>query len=126
MGALTTSTINKVLDHLNGVASYTPTGPLKARLMTVNGSAASAGTEVTGGSYAPQTITLGAASSGSASNSGLLTYSAMPACTVVGVEIWDSAGTPVRLWWGALTASRNLLANDDFFLPIGSIVEQLT
>jgi hypothetical protein len=56
MGALATAVANKTLDHLNLTAAYTPTGPLKLRLMTVNGSAAAAGIEVTGGTYASQTI----------------------------------------------------------------------
>jgi hypothetical protein len=64
MGALATAVANKTLDHLNLTAAYTPTGPLKLRLMTVNGSAAAAGIEVTGGTYASQTIEFAAASGG--------------------------------------------------------------
>lgn len=126
MGAATTATLNKTLDHLNLTAAYTPTGPLKIAVVTANGSSSAAGTEVTGGSYARQTIAFGAASAGSAANSAQITFSAMPAGTVVGVEIWDSAGTPFRLWWGALTTSRTLLAGDDFILPAGSVVQSLT
>lgn len=126
MGALTTATANKVLDHNNLTASYTPTGPLKLRLMTANGSASSAGTEVTGGSYSSQTITFNAASGGSAASAADITFASMPAATVVGAEIWDSAGTPVRLWWGALTSSKTLAAGDDLKFPAGSVINQFT
>jgi hypothetical protein len=37
------------------------------------------------------------------------------------VEIWDSAGTPVRLWYGALSASRAVNAGDDFKLVAGAL-----
>ncbi|MCW2917655.1 MAG: hypothetical protein JWN52_5723 [Actinomycetia bacterium] len=125
MANLTTTFDNKILDHINLVASYTPTTPLKLALVTVAGSAGSAGTEVTGGSYARQTITFASAASGSAANSNTITYAAMPACTVVGVEIWDNAGTPVRLWFGTIT-SRTFLAGDSFSFAASSVTVSLT
>ncbi len=125
MGALTTTADNKLLDHILLTTSYTPTTPLKLALVTVNGSAGSAGTEATGGSYARQTIAFNSASSGSASNSGTVTFSSMPAATIVGLEIWDSAGTPVRLWWGALTASKVLASGDSIAFPAASVILSL-
>lgn len=122
MSALTTVTANKLLDHLLLTASYTPTTPLKLRLMTANGDATTGGTQVTGGSYASQTITFSAASGDSAASAADITFTGMPACTVVGVEIWDSAGTPVRLAWGALTSSRTVLASDDLKFPAASVI----
>lgn len=125
MGALTTTLDNKLLDHALLTTSYTPSTPLKLRLMTANGSASAAGTEVTGGSYTPQTIAFSAASSGSASNSAEITFSAMPGVTVVGLEIWDSAGTPIRQWWGALTSSKTVASGDDLKFPAGSVILSL-
>lgn len=125
MGALTATLDSKILDHVNLTTSYTPTSPLKLRLMTANGSASAAGTEVTGGSYSPQTIAFAAASGGSAAHNADITFSGMPACTVVGLEIWDSAGTPVRLWWSALSASKTVSAGDSISFPSGSIITQL-
>jgi hypothetical protein len=95
---------------------------LKLRLMTANGSASAAGTEVTGGSYSSKTIAFNAASGDSAAHTADITFTGMPAVTVVGVEIWDSAGTPVRLWWGALTSSRTTLSGDDLKFAAGSII----
>ena len=105
---------NQLLDALVGTASYTVTTPIKVALETVAGTDAAAGTEVTGGSYARQTVTFGSAASGSISNSGALTFSSMPACTVVAVAIYDSAGTPKRLAYGALTASKTVASGDTF------------
>jgi hypothetical protein len=117
MGAVVTVEGNKLLDASLGTATYVATvTPLKCRLMTANGSSTAAGTEVTGGSYASQTATFGSAASLTATGSGTLTYTVMPACTVVGVELWDSAGTPLRKYWGALGASKAVNAGDTFSL----------
>lgn len=118
---LTDTAENRTLDWLTQNSPTAPTGALKVRLMTANGSDSAAGTEVTGGSYASQTVTFGAASGGATSNSGALTYTGMPACTVVGVEIWDSAGTPIRWWHGALAASKTINAGDTFTIPAGDL-----
>lgn len=80
-----------------GTASTPPATPMTLALVTVVGDDATPGTEVTGGSYARQQITF--TTGGSAvSNDTLVSFTNMPACTVVGVEIWDSAATP-RRWW---------------------------
>jgi hypothetical protein len=118
---LTYTADNLALDWLFGVGTPTrPTAPMKLALMTANGSKTSAGTEVTGGSYARQSITLSAAASGANTNTGsTITFNNMPACTVVGGEIWDSAGTPVRIAFGAAVANKTVLAGDTFAVNAG-------
>ncbi|MER5875469.1 hypothetical protein ABT119_06010 [Streptomyces sp. NPDC001910] len=119
---LTNTAENLTLDWINGVGSPTrPTTPLKVALVTANGSDSAAGTEVTGGSYARQSLSVAAAVSGATSNSADVVFTGMPAATVVGVEVWDSAGTPVRLWYGALAASRTVVAGDEVRLTAGSL-----
>lgn len=113
---------NLSLDWILGVGTPTrPTAPLQVALVTANGTDTAAGTEVAGGSYARQNLSVGAAVSGATSNSADLVFAGMPAATVVGVEIWDSAGAPVRLWYGALTASRTVAAGDELRLTAGSL-----
>ena len=112
---------------MNGVGSPTrPTTPLKVALVTANGSDTAAGTEVTGGSYARQSLSVAAASAGATSNSADLVFAGMPAATVVGVEVWDSAGTPVRLWYGALAVSRTVAAGDELRITAGSLTLALS
>ena len=118
---LTNTGENRALDWILGGSPTAPTAPLKVGLVTANGDDASAGTEVTGGGYARQTLSVGAAVSGATSNSADLVWTNMPACTVVGVEIWDSAGTPVRLWYGSLSVNRTVSAGDDFKLVAGAL-----
>lgn len=113
-----------VLNWLNPAlgAPTRPTSPLKLRLMTANGSDSAAGTEVTGGSYAAQSVTIGSSSTGSSvTNSADVVYASMPACTVTGVEIWDSAGSPVRIWYGALSANKTVSSGDTFTITAGSL-----
>jgi hypothetical protein len=120
---LTNEAESLLLNWLHGVGTPTrPTTPLKAALVTANGSDSAAGTEVTGGSYARQNITLTTSASGSGvSNDADILFTGMPACTVVGIEIWDSAGSPVRLWHGALTANKTLGAGDELKLAAGDV-----
>ena len=103
-----------------------PTTPLKVALVTANGSDTAAGTEVTGGSYARQSLSVAAASAGATSNSADLVFTGMPAATVVGVEVWDSAGAPVRLWYGALAVSRTVAAGDELRITAGSLTLALS
>lgn len=112
---------NRTLDWLMGSSTTAPTTPLEVALVTAAGDDATAGTEVTGGSYARQTLAVGAAASGAVSNSADLVFTGMPACTVVGWEIWDSAGTPVRWWYGPLDTNRTLLAGDEYRITASNL-----
>lgn len=127
MDNLTNTAENLAMDWLNPAltAPTRPTAPLKVALVTANGSDTTAGTEVTGGSYARQNLTMAAAVTGGTSNSADVVFAGMPAATVVGVEIWDSAGAPVRLWYGALAASRTVAAGDELRLTAGSLALSL-
>lgn len=108
---------NNLMDASLGTATLVATvTPLKCRLMSTNGSVSAAGTEVTGGSYASQTATFASTAGQSAAATGTLTYTTMPATTVVGLELWDSAGTPVRKHLGPLTSSKTTNAGDTFSL----------
>ena len=89
------------------------------------GSDSSTGTEATGGSYARQTISFAAASSGSITTSADLTFTLMPACTVVGVDIYDSNGSPIRVAWASLAANKTVGAGDTLVIPTGSLTVTL-
>lgn len=123
---LTNTAENKMLDALVGTASYSANTPIKLALVTADGNDSTAGTEVSGGSYARQTITFGAASSGSISNDSVVSFTGMPTCTVVGIELWDSAGTPVRLAYGPLNASKSLTSGDTLEFSASSITLSLS
>ena len=120
---------NLIVDHVLGTASWTPSLPLKVRLMTANGSDSAAGTELgTSGGYTAggSTITFNAASGGSADNAAEIAWTNMPACTLVGAEVWDSHGTPKRILHGAFADGNKVVnAADTFRLPASSVVWSL-
>ena len=117
---------NQLLDALVGTTAYSVTTPIKLALVTANGSDSAAGTEVTGGSYARQTITFGAASSGQIANNASVTFTSMPACTVVGIELYDSAGSPKRLAYGPLTNTRTVSSGDSVEFATSSVTLSLS
>lgn len=105
----------KLMDFtLHNVAAPTaPTSPLHLRLYTVAGSETASGTEASGNGYTTLgasmgTASFGANSSGVSSNSNSVSWTAsggnLGGGALVAVEIWDTAGTPVRLLWGTITS----------------------
>lgn len=129
MSGLDAAHAANIVDASLGTASFVATtAPIHSRFMTANGSATSNGTELgtsggyTAGTGAP-TVAFAAASTttGQAVSSGAVTVTNMPATTIVGVELWDSAGTPKRKWWGALSASKTTNAGDTFSIAAGSL-----
>lgn len=119
-----------VLDWINVVGTPTrPTSPLKVALFTTlpNQETGSGGTEVSGGSYARTSVTFSAASGGSTSNSADVTFPTASANwgTIVGIGIYDSAGTPVLIWSGSLTTSKTVENGDTFRIASGSLTLSL-
>lgn len=125
MANLTNGAAANSLNWLTGNTTTAPTAPLKIRLMTANGSASAAGTEVTnagGSAYASQSVTFTAAvGTGSSSNTADVVFTNMPAATIVGIEIWDSAVTPVRWWFGAATAPKTTNLGDTLKILAGQL-----
>jgi hypothetical protein len=99
---------------------FTP--PYKLRLMTAQGTNTSNGTESTAGNCPGYTAggsslgssAFGTPSGGSQTNNNAVSWSATGAwSTVVAIEIWDSAGTPLRRLQGALTSNITGVAKGD-------------
>jgi hypothetical protein len=127
MPMFTAAEAAKVLDAVFNVAVYTAPGAPKLALTTTAPTATAAGTEVTGGSYAKQTLTMGAAntSTGANANTVAATYTSMPVATVTHVEVYDNAGTR-RMLYGQLTASKTTASGDTLSFAIGAITTALT
>lgn len=133
MAAIVQAQANKLLDASLGTASLTAfSGAAKIRLTTTAPTATAAGTELTGTGYTAggSTITFSAASAGSTSNSGAAlqwTNSSGGSWSIVGCEVWDSAGTPIRWWFGTWTGQPITVANGNIFqLSTGSLTISLS
>ena len=101
---------NKVLDHVLRNTAFTQPSALYMALHTADPGDTGTASEVTGGSYARQTIAFAAASSGTAANSGAVTFAAMPAVTVTHFSIKDAVTSGNPLFVGPLSASQTLTA----------------
>jgi hypothetical protein len=89
------------------------------------------GTELgSGGGYVAGTgapvVTFSPAVSQSAANSTAVIVTNMPPCTVVGVELWDSSGSPRRLEYVPLDASKTCNTGDTFELTVGELTSAQT
>lgn len=123
-----------IQDHIHGNTALTqPTGPFRLRQMTANGTASANGTELTtGGGYTSGTGAPTIAFSGAtlatpsvSASSGVVSITNMPATTIVGVEIWNSNGTPGRQEWGALTASKTTASGDTLSYAAGAVTSAM-
>lgn len=113
---------NALLDHVLGGTAFTQPASVEVALFTSDaGELESNSTvnEVSGGSYARQTATFGAAAGGSASNDADISFTDMPAETVTHVAVVDGTGNV--LFHGALTASKTLNAGDTFTIATGDL-----
>ena len=122
---------NQILEAIHATTTLVAsTAPIKTRLMTANGTATANGTELTtGGGYtsgtgAP-TSSWAAAASGSQATSAPVSVTNMPAATIVGIENWDSNGTPKRQELGALSSSKTTASGDTLTFATGAISSTL-
>lgn len=112
---------NKLVDHFLGTTTYTKPSTVYVALYTVAPSDAGGGTEVTGGSYARQTATFAAASSGATSNDANIDFTNMPAATVVAIGIHDALTSGNLLLWGTLTSNKTTDAGDTLRIATGDL-----
>ena len=127
----TSSTTFTITPGTSGGSAFTMTPPLKLRLMTAQGTNSSNGTEATGVNCPGYTAlgsslgssAFGAPSAGQQTNNNAVSWSATGSwTTVTAIEIWDSAGTPLRWLQGALTSNITGVANGDTVqFAVGSI-----
>jgi|SRR3954466_1944300 hypothetical protein len=130
--ALDQTRANEILTFMHGGAAPTAlTGPIHLRIYTAVGNATTSGTEVaTGGGYTSGTgapsITYGAAAAGSQASNAIVSITNYPRVeTVTAIEIWDSTGTPKRVEWGTLSASKTMAAGDTLSFASGAVTSTL-
>lgn len=123
--ALTNYARNKILDHLHGTTTFTKPTAVYVGLYTSNPGVAGTGTEVTGGSYARQSVSFNAATTGSATNSTQVKYTNMPTATVTHVAILDAATSGNMLEYKALSSPITFSLGDEYTFPIGQITSTL-
>lgn len=103
--------------------SYTSPSVVYLGLYTSDPTDANTGTEVSGGSYARQSITFGAPSNGVSTNSAAIEFPQATGSwgTVGWVGISDSLTSGNLLYHTALDASKTIASGDIFKIAIGSL-----
>lgn len=143
MAAMSDYLENKLIDQLFRGQAFTFPSTLYVALLTAAPSDTGGGTEVSGGSYARVTVTNSLANwagtqgagttvassgaSGTTSNNGVITFPTPTATwgTVTHFAIYDASTAGHLLWWGALTVSKVINAQDTVSFPAGSLAIQL-
>jgi hypothetical protein len=126
--AFTASTTATFTPGTGGGSALVLTPPYHLRLMSAAGSNTANGTELTtfggytAGGASLGTIFCAAPSGGTQSNSNLVSWSATNTwSTVVAIEIWDTAATPLRWLQGTITSITGVVNGDTVQFAISSI-----
>lgn len=111
---------NKVLGHVFGATPYTAPATLYVGLFTSNPGETGSGTEVSGGSYARQTIAF-TVTGAQASNTAAVEFPTATASwgTITFAAIYDALSGGNLLAYGALTTSKTIDNGDVFRIPAG-------
>jgi len=127
MAAKTTYIKNRSLDRIlknNADFSYTFPATVYAALFTADPTdSGSLTNEVTGGSYARQSITWGTISNGSIANSAAVTFPVATASwgTITHVGICDLGSAGNMMYHGALGTSKTVGTGDQVSFAIGAL-----
>jgi hypothetical protein len=114
---------SELLNHvLRNSATASPV-TVYAALFTSDPTDADVGTEVSGGSYARQSVTFGVVVSGATDNTGLITYPVATADwgVVSHVGIYDAVGGGNLLFHAPMTSVEQVLNGQTFTFPIGQL-----
>jgi len=103
--------------------SYTSPSTVYLALYTSDPTDADTGTEVSGGSYARQSITFGAPSNGASTNTAAIEFPQATGSwgTVAYIGIRDASTAGNLLYHTALDASKTIATGDVFRVAIGSL-----
>ena len=114
----------QLLNHVLRNVSYSSPTTVYVALFTVAPTESGGGTEVTGGAYARQAVTFSSPSPDQVSNTIDVTFPIASANwgTVVAFAIMDAASGGNMLYFANLTASRDVLINDQLRFPIGQLI----
>ena len=115
-----------LLNHVLRNVPYTPAATIYLGLYTVAPGEPGGGTEVTGGSYTRQPVTFSAPAGGSVSNTTDVIFPMATAGwgTVVAFALHDAPTGGNMLYFANMTASRDILPNDQLRFPAGQLLVQ--
>jgi len=123
MSAMSDYLENKVLDHVLGTTSYTMPTTVYIGLSTGTFADDNSGTELTGGSYARQSIAFDAAASGTTDNTSAVDFPVATANwgTVSHYGLFDASSGGNLLVHGAFASSKTVETGDVLRIGAGEL-----
>tara|TARA_R100000951_G_C2570732_1_gene158661 strand:- start:261 stop:647 length:387 start_codon:yes stop_codon:yes gene_type:complete len=123
MSAMSDYLENEILDHILATGAYTMPTTVYVGLSTGSFNDDNSGTELSGSNYARESISFGAASSGTASNDAAVEFNAATGSwgTVSHFGIFDALTSGNLLIHGALTAGKLIETGDILKIAIGDM-----
>lgn len=121
MSDATTYLRNKLNDHVLKHVGYTSPATVYLALFTSATDPSGAGTEVVGGSYGRQAITVGSSSGGDSLTTSDISFTGMPACTVTNVAVFDASTSGNMLLQKALDFPEECGSGDTLKWTAGSL-----
>lgn len=123
MAVFTNFLANALLNEALRNVEYSQTSTVYAALFTTATDATGSGTEVTGGSYARQSITFSAASGGAITNSNTITFPTASASwgTITHFAIMSASSGGNMLIQGQFTNSRTIGSGETYTINAGDI-----
>jgi hypothetical protein len=119
---LTNTEMNNLLNAILGTSSLTAfSGSANLRLTTSAPTASTPGTELSGTGYTAGGSVIAFSSASSQASAGPTgsalqwTNGSGSSWSIVGYEVYDSAGTPVQWLWGTFTGQPITVANGNIF-----------
>jgi hypothetical protein len=114
---------NKVLDHVLGTTSYTMPATVYIGLSTASFNDDNSGTEISGGSYARQSIAFDAAASGTTDNTSAVDFPVATANwgTVSHYGLFDASSGGNLLVHGAFASSKTVETGDVLRIGAGEL-----
>lgn len=116
---------NALINAVLRATAFTSPATIYLALYTADPTDAKTGAEVTGGSYARQSIAFNAPTNGASTNSAQVSFASMPAVTVTHVGLLDAATAGNLLFHGALASSKIVAAGNTFLVAAGDITVTL-
>jgi hypothetical protein len=118
---------NKLLDHVLRNTSYTSPTTVYVGLFTADPTDAGTGTEVSGGSYARQILSVTTATAGIVTSSADITFPQATASwgTISHIGLLDALSSGNLLMHTALTTSRSIETGDVLKISTGSLTASL-
>ncbi len=122
MSAFSNYLENKILLHVLDNTAYTSPTTVYLGLHTADPTDAGSGTEVSGGSYARQSVAFTVTDNAATNDSAIEFPTATGTWGTIGwVAVWDNLTSGNMLFHGSLTSSKTIASGDVFRVPAGDL-----